>query len=117
MTSLIPHRQQDIRNVTARAPDVVRWAAVIAGVMIGLGFFAMLNALWWAIRYSSGNSWVTDNLAWLLGGSAAVSLLLAGLIAGAISGVRGTLAGAVNGATAWGLLFFAVLDDGHSQRG
>ena len=109
MTSLIPHRQQDTCNVTAMAPDAVRWAAVIAGVVIGLGFFAMLNALWWAIRYSSGNSWVTDNLAWLLGGSAAVSLLLAGLIAGAIAGVRGTLAGLINGATAWGLLFLLSL--------
>ena len=109
MTSLIPHRQQEIRNVTTQAPDVVRWAAVVAGVVIGLGIFAMLNALWWAIRYSSGNRWVTENLAWLLGGSAAVSLLLAGMIAGAISGVRGTLAGVINGATAWGLLFVLSL--------
>jgi hypothetical protein len=82
---------------------------VIAGVVIGLAFFAMLNALWWAIRYSSGNSWASDNLAWLLGGSAAVSLLLAGLIAGAISGTRGMLAGLINGATAWGLLFLLSL--------
>jgi hypothetical protein len=97
--------RKDIHTVSARAPDVVRWAAVIAGVVIGLGFFALLNTLWWAIRYSTAANWVSDNLAWLLGGSAAVSLLLAGLIAGAIAGVRGTLAGLVNGATAWGLLF------------
>ncbi len=36
---------QDIRAATTRAPDVVRWAAVIAGVVIGLGLFALLNAL------------------------------------------------------------------------
>jgi hypothetical protein len=104
MTSLISRREQDVRNVSTRAPDVVRWAAVIAGVVIGLGSFAGLNALWWAIRYSSGNPWVIENLAWL-GGSAAVSLLLAGMIAGAISGVRGTLAGVIDGAIAWGLPF------------
>jgi tetrahydromethanopterin S-methyltransferase subunit B len=102
-------RQRDGNTVIARVPDVVRWAAVIAGVVIGLGIFAMLNALWWAIEYSAGDGWVSRNLAWLLGGSAAVSLLLAGLIAGAIAGVRGTLAGLVNGATAWGLLFLVSL--------
>lgn len=102
-------RQRDSNTVIARVPDVVRWAAVIAGVVIGLGIFAMLNALWWAIEYSAGDGWVSHNLAWLLGGSAAVSLLLAGLIAGAIAGVRGTLAGLINGATAWGLLFLVSL--------
>jgi hypothetical protein len=81
--------QQDSNTIIARVPVVVRWAAVIAGVIIGLGIFAMLNALWWAVEYSAGDSWVSRNLAWLLGGSAAVSLLLAGLIAGAIAGVRG----------------------------
>lgn len=92
-------RQGDSSTVIARVPDVVRWAAVIAGVVIGLGIFTMLNALWWAIEYSAGDGWVSRHLAWLLGGSAAVSLLLAGLIAGAIAGVRGTLAGLINGAT------------------
>ncbi|MDQ2884119.1 MAG: hypothetical protein M3Y48_23970 [Actinomycetota bacterium] len=101
--------QHDIHATTARAPDVVRWAAVIAGVVIGLGFFALLNSLWWAMEYSASYSWVSDNLPWLLGGSAAVSLLLAGLIAGVLAGVRGTLAGLANGATAWGLLFLVSL--------
>ena len=99
--------QQDTHVVAARAPDVVRWTAVIAGVVIGLGVFALLNALWWAIEYSAGNGWVSHNLAWLLGGSAAFSLLLAGLIAG----VRGALAGLINGATAWGLLFLLSLTE------
>ena len=101
--------EQDSNTIIARVPDVVRWAAVIAGVVIGLGIFAMLNALWWAIEYSAGDGWVSRNLAWLLGGSAAVSLLLAGLIAGVIAGARGTLAGLINGATAWGLLFLVSL--------
>ncbi len=101
--------QHDIYVTTARAPDVVRWAAVIAGVVIGLGFFALLNSLWWAIEYSAGTGWVSNNLPWLLGGSAAVSLLLAGLIAGVLAGVRGTLAGLANGAAAWGLLFLVSL--------
>jgi len=46
--------------ITARAPDVVRWTAVIAGVVIGLGVFALLNSFWWAIEYSAGNSWVSN---------------------------------------------------------
>ena len=50
--------QHDPQTVTARAPDVVRWTGVIAGVVIGLGVFALLNALWWAIEYSAGNGWV-----------------------------------------------------------
>jgi len=101
--------QHGIHATTARAPDVVRWAAVIAGVVIGLGFFALLNSLWWTLEYSASHSWVSDNLPWLLGGSAAVSLLLAGLIAGVLAGVRGTLAGLANGATAWDLLFLVSL--------
>lgn len=112
MTSPPLSPQHDIPTTiptTARAPDVVRWAAVLAGVVIGLGFFALLNSFWFAIEYSAGDGWVSANLAWLLGGSAAVSLLVAGLIAGVLAGVRGTLAGLANGAAAWGLLFLVSL--------
>ena len=44
--------QQDSDTIIARVPDVVRWTAVIAGVVIGLGIFAMLNALWWLSNMS-----------------------------------------------------------------
>jgi len=96
-------------STLTRAPDLVRWGPVVAGVVIGLGFFALLNALWLAIAYSTGDGWVSGNLAWFVGISAAVSLLLAGLIAGALAGVRGMMAGLANGVTAWSLLFILSL--------
>lgn len=92
-----------------RAPDLVRWGPVIAGVAIGLGFFALVNTLWLAIAYSAGDGWVSGNLAWFVGVSAAVSLLLAGLIAGLLAGVRGMLAGMANGVTAWAVVFILSL--------
>jgi hypothetical protein len=91
-------------NTLTRTPDLVRWGPVIAGVIIGLGFFALLNTLWLAIAYSAGTGWVSDNLAWFVGITAAASLLLAGLVAGMMAGVRGALAGLVNGISAWALL-------------
>jgi hypothetical protein len=96
-------------NTLTRTPDLVRWGPVIAGVVIGLGFFALLNTLWLAIAHSGGGGWVSGNLAWFVGITAAVSLLLAGLIAGMMAGVRGALAGLVNGICAWALLFILSL--------
>jgi hypothetical protein len=94
--------RHDDTTVT-RTPDLVRWGPVFAGVIIGLGFFALLCSLWFAIAFADG--WISDALAWFVGVTAAVSLLIAGWIAGALAGVRGTLAGLVNGIAAWGLLF------------
>jgi hypothetical protein len=82
---------------------------VVAGAVIGLGVFALLNALWLAIASGPGGDWVAGNLTWLLGASAMISLLLAGVIAGGLAGVRGAMAGMANGITAWGLLFVLSL--------
>jgi hypothetical protein len=98
----------DDKTIT-RSPDLVRWGPVIAGVIIGLGFFALLNSLWFAIAYTAGGGWVGSNLAWFVGITAAASLLIAGWVAGALAGVRGILAGLVNGVTAWALLFVLSL--------
>jgi hypothetical protein len=92
-------------NIMTRTPDLVRWGPVFAGVIIGLGFLALLNSLWFAFAFSAGDGWVSGNLAWFVGVTAAVSLLIAGWVAGALAGVRGVLAGLVNGFSAWGLLF------------
>lgn len=91
------------------APNLVRWGAVFAGTVIALGLFALVNSLWLAIAYSDadGSGWITGNLAWFLGGTAVVSLFLAGLLAGFLSGVRGAKSGLLNGLTAWGVLFVA----------
>ena len=77
--------------------------------MIGLGVFALLNALWLAIASGPGGDWVAGHLAWFLGASAMASLLLAGVIAGGLAGIPGALAGMANGITAWGLLFVLSL--------
>lgn len=108
MTFTTSRVRYDASTLT-RAPDLVRWGPVIAGVVIGLGFFALLNALWLAIAYSASDGWVSGNLAWFVGISAALALLLAGLIAGALAGVRGMMAGLANGITAWSLLFILSL--------
>jgi hypothetical protein len=90
-------------NTLTRTPDLVRWGPVIAGVIIGSGFCALLNALWFAIAYSTGDGW-GGALAWLVGITTAAALFVSGWIAGALAGVRGVLAGLVNGITAWALL-------------
>ncbi|MDN5860940.1 MAG: hypothetical protein L0H84_20235 [Pseudonocardia sp.] len=92
-----------------RAPDLVRWGPVIAGVVIGLGFFALIDTLWLAIAASAGGAWVSGNLAWFVGITAAVSLLLAGLFAGLLAGVRGMLAGMANGVAAWAVVLILSL--------
>lgn len=92
-----------------RPADLVRWGPVIAGVVIGLGLFALLNSLWIALAYDAGDGWITGNLNWFIGASAALALLVSGLLAGLFSGVRGTRSGLANGATAWGLLFLLSL--------
>lgn len=88
-------------NTLTRTPDLVRWGPVIAGVIIGAGFCALLNTLWFAIAASTG--W-GGALAWLVGVTIAAALFISGWIAGALAGVRGVLAGLVNGITAWALL-------------
>lgn len=93
------------------APNLVRWGAVFGGTVISLGVFALLSSLWLATAYSDadGSGWISGNLAWFLAGTAIVSLFLAGLLAGYLSGVRGAASGLLNGMTAWGLLFVASL--------
>lgn len=92
-----------------RVADLIRWGPVFAGVIIALGFFALMNALWLAIAYSSGDGWISGNLGWFIAPTAAVALMLAGLLAGLFAGPRGRAAGITNGVAAWGLLFVLSL--------
>lgn len=103
-----PHRPHP-EPEPVRPPDLVRWGSVVAGAVIGLAVFALLNALWLAVAAGVGGGWVAGHLAWFLGASAMGSLLLAGIVAGGLSGVRGAAAGMANGVTAWGLLFVLSL--------
>lgn len=88
----------------ARGPDMVRWGPVVAGAVIGLAVFVLFDALWLALT-ADGSGWVGGHLTWFVGVSAAVALLLGGLIAGAYAGVSGPVAGLANGVTTWGFLF------------
>ncbi len=102
-----------VRDVRApgRITDLVRWGPVVAGVVIALGFFALMNALWLALAYSfaGGGGWISGNFGWFIGATAAIALMLAGFLAGFLSGARGAGAGILNGLTAWGLLFILSL--------
>jgi hypothetical protein len=93
------------------APNLVRWGAVFAGTVISLGIFALISSLWLGIAYTDADSsgWISGNLAWFLAGTAVFALLVAGFLAGYLSGVRGATSGMINGLTAWGLLFVASL--------
>jgi hypothetical protein len=92
------------RKGGARAADLVRWGPVVAGVVIGLGAFALFDALWFAIAAGNGNGAVTGNLDWFVGGTGIGAMLVAGFAAGLLSGARGVGAGIGNGVTTWGLL-------------
>jgi hypothetical protein len=94
-----------------RVTDLVRWGPVWAGVIIAVGFFALLNSLWLALAYSfdGGGGWISGNLGWFIGATAAAALMAAGFLAGLLSGPRGAAAGVVNGLTAWGLLLVLSL--------
>jgi hypothetical protein len=102
----------DVR-APGRITDLVRWGPVVAGVVIALGFFALVNVLWLALAHSvdgaDGTGWISGNLGWFIGVTAAVALMLAGFLAGFFSGPRGAGAGVTNGLTAWGLLFVLSL--------
>jgi hypothetical protein len=97
---------------SGRAEDLVRWGPVVAGVVVGLGGFALLDALWFAVAAGGGNGWVTGNLEWFVGGTGIGALLVAGFVAGLLSGSRGAGAGIANGCTAWGLLVVLSLVGG-----
>lgn len=91
-------------QVERRLSDIVRWGPVVAGALIGLAVFVLLDTLWLASAASGSGGWVRDNLTGLLVVSAAFALLLTGFVAGNCAGVSGAWAGLANGVTAWGLL-------------
>ena len=65
--AFIEGRLRNDDTTIVRAPDLIRWGAVIAGGIVGLGLFALLNTLWLAIASGSGDGWVSGNLAWFVG--------------------------------------------------
>jgi hypothetical protein len=94
--------------VIPQRPQLVRWGSVFSGTVIGLATFALLDALWLALSFSSHDSVVYNNLSWWIAGTAIFCIFLAGLIAAVSSRARGLGAGSVSGLTTWGLVVIAV---------
>jgi len=92
-----------------QAPNPVRWGAVFAGAVIAAGVMILLTSLWLALAFTSKVALVANNLGLLLAASAAVAMLLAGLLAGLFASVRGPGAGFLNGLTVWALLVVVAL--------
>ncbi|HSD48221.1 MAG TPA: hypothetical protein VLE71_00150 [Actinomycetota bacterium] len=93
----------------APSPQKIRWGAVFAGTVLGLGLLALLTALWFALAYGSGIVEVRANLEWYIGISAIACLFIGGLLSGWLSGVRGAAAGFFNGMTIWAMILIVTL--------
>lgn len=93
----------------AASPQKIRWGAVFAGTVLGMGLLALLSTLWFALAYGSGLETVRADLEWYVGISAIVCLFIGGLISGWLSGVRGAAAGLFNGMAIWAMVLIATL--------
>jgi hypothetical protein len=91
------------------APSLIRWGAVIAGVILGMSLLLLLAALWVAIGFGTGAEAVAENLEWFMAGSAIVAMLAGGYLAGWLSGVPGTAPGFFNGLTVWGAILIGSI--------
>lgn len=85
----------------------IRWGAVAAGAVIGIGLLALLTSLFAAIGGEA--QWMANNLHWFGFISAVVALFAAGLIAAVLSSARGLMAGLFQGLTTWGLILVVVV--------
>jgi hypothetical protein len=83
---------------------LLKWSAVFGGLVLGLAMLLLLSTLWLALAYGSEVGTVRDNLGWFMGASAVVSLFVAAILTGYLSGVRGAGPGLLHGLTLWGLL-------------
>jgi hypothetical protein len=93
----------------AASPQKIRWGAVFAGTVLGLGLLALLTTLWFALAYGSGIDEVRANLEWYIGVSAIVCLFVGGLLSGWLSGVRGAGAGFFNVMAIWAMILIVTL--------
>jgi len=92
-----------------RAPSLVRWGPSFGGAVFAVAATATVMSLWMAIGYESGNSFFVHNLRWFFLGTALGAMFLGGVIAGWVSGIRGSGTGFFTGLTMWGLVLVGVL--------
>jgi hypothetical protein len=91
---------------------LLKWGAVLGGLVLGLALLLLLSALWLALAYGSDITEVQDALEWYIGLSAVGSLFVAGMLTGYLSGVRGAGPGMLHGFTLWGLLMIITVTVG-----
>ena len=91
---------------------LLRWSAIFGGLLLGLALLLVLSALWLALAFGSNVGVVADHIAWFVGGSAILSLFVAGILTGYLSGVRGAGTGMLHGFALWALLIVATITVG-----
>lgn len=101
-------------EVTGEAPQptLIRWSAIFGGLVVGLALVLLLSALWLALAYGSDVTEIASNIEWYIGVSAIVSLFVAGILTGYLSGVHGAGTGMVHGFALWGLLIVLTITIG-----
>lgn len=106
-------RYEGVGTTTDEVPSsLLKWGAVIGGLVLGLAMLLVLSALWLALAYGSDVVEVRDALEWYIGLSAVGSLFVAGMLTGYLSGVRGAWTGMLHGFTLWGLLMVITVTIG-----
>jgi hypothetical protein len=107
------HDDDVVRNIDADSPTpLIRWSAVVAGLVLGLALLALLSSLWLALAFGSELDEVSGNLEWFVGGSGIVALFVGAILTGYLSGVRGVGTGMLHGFTLWGALLILTLTIG-----
>ncbi|HEX6844363.1 MAG TPA: hypothetical protein VF235_04525 [Actinomycetota bacterium] len=91
---------------------LLKWSAVMGGLVLGLALLLLLSALWLAFAYGSDLDVIRDNVDWFIGGSAIAALFVAGILTGYLSGVRGAGTGMLHGFTLWGVLIVVAITVG-----
>jgi hypothetical protein len=97
------------RTGASTAPSLIRWGAVVGGVILGMSLLLLLASLWVAIGFGAGVEAVAENLEWFMAASAVVAMFVGGYLAGWLSGVPGTGPGFFNGLTVWGAILIGSL--------
>jgi hypothetical protein len=97
------------RTGASTAPSLIRWGAVVGGVILGMSLLLLLASLWVAIGFGAGVAAVAENLEWFMAGSAVVAMFAGGYLAGWLSGVPGTGPGFFNGLTVWGAILIGSI--------
>jgi len=93
-------------------PTLIRWGAIFGGAVLGLALMTLLASLWLALAYASNVDTIRTNLEWYMGGTAAGSLFIAGILTGYLSGIRHAITGMLNGWALWGLLLLVTVSIG-----